>query len=158
MRASEQAAAIVTAVERSGEKLVLKIRGKKYLRFEGWQTIARFNRATPVTEWTTLIEEDGVPIAYEARVVLKSLDTMEVIAAAEAMCGFTDKAARGQKDIIGKRNAARSMAQTRAAGKAMRMAFSYVIALAGFQGSTAEEMEDFEEDDEGRRKSSIIVS
>ena len=139
-----QAIALLETIDISGAQPFIRIRGKRFLKFEGWQTIARFNKVTPITEWTKLVyDDDGkTAIAYEARVKLISIITGETIAAAEAMCGFDENVTQGQTKRMAKRNAARSMAQTRAASKAMRMAFAYIVVLADFMPQTAEEMEE----------------
>ena len=49
--------------------------------------------------------------------------------------GRLDRAARGPA-------ARRSMAQTRATGKACRLAFSWIMALAGYEPTPAEELPD----------------
>jgi len=144
-RGTDQANALMEIVAQA-EGISVNISGRKYLRFEAWQTIGRFNRASPMTAWSRAIYDgtmvDGLPtiIGYEARVTVVGLDNGETVSAAEAMCGMDEFVTRGQQTAMAKQNAARSMAQTRAAAKALRMAYSFVAVLGGFEATPAEEM------------------
>ena len=124
-------------------KWVMRIRGQAYLKYEAWLTVARFNGMAPIIEWTEpVVNLEGQVIGYESRAKLVRLDTGTTIATGEAMCGVEERSARGQNTEMGRRNAARSMAQTRSASKAMRLHLAYVVVLAGFQGTSAEEIDD----------------
>lgn len=64
------------------------------------------------------------------------------ISRASAECGSDDEKDRYGKAIWANRPkyARRSMAQTRATGKACRLAFSWIMSLAGYEVTPAEEM------------------
>ena len=66
------------------------------------------------------------------------------IGRASAECGSPDELDRHGKPVWSSRPryARRSMAQTRATGKACRLAFSWIMALAGYEPTPAEEMPD----------------
>lgn len=118
----------------------------EYVTVEGWEVLGTFLGIVPVT---TIIEElkndkDRV-VGYKARATLYQNPIIEndeivggtVIARAEATAdrsGF-------QKDLF----AIASMAQTRALGKAYRMGLSWIMKMAGFEGTFAEDMPKYRE-------------
>ena len=116
----------------------------EYVTVEGWEVLGTFLGIVPVT---TVIEEikndkDRI-IGYKARATLYQNPIIEndeivggtVIARAEATA---DKSGF-QKDLF----AIASMAQTRALGKAYRMGLAWVMKMAGFEGTFAEDMPRF---------------
>ena len=128
------------------QELVVKGLNKKnpeaeYVTVEGWEVLGTFLGIVPVT---TIIAEikskQGIVIGYRARATLYQNPIIEndeivggtVIARAEAQA---DKSGF-QKDLF----AIASMAQTRALGKAYRMGLSWIMKMAGFEGTPAEEM------------------
>ena len=113
----------------------------EYVLVEGWEVLGTMLGIVPVT---TIIEEmkndKGRIIGYKARATLYQNPIIEndeivggtVIARAEATAdrsGF-------QKDLF----AIASMSQTRALGKAYRMGLSWIMKMAGFEGTFAEDM------------------
>ena len=113
----------------------------EYVTVEGWEVLGTMLGIVPVT---TIIDEmkndKGRVIGYKARATLYQHPIIEndeivggtVIARAEATAdrsGF-------QKDLF----AIASMAQTRALGKAYRMGLSWIMKMAGFEGTFAEDM------------------
>ena len=117
---------------------------QEYVRVEGWEVLGTFLGIVPVT---TIIREvtnsKGRVVGYVARATLYQNPIIEndeivggtVIARAEAQA---DKSGF-QKDLF----AIASMAQTRALGKAYRMGLSWIMKMAGFEGTPAEEMPRF---------------
>lgn len=118
----------------------------EYVMVEGWEVLGTFLGIVPVT---TIIEEiknkHGHTVGYKARGTLYQNPIIKndeivggnVIARAEAQAdnsGF-------QKEMF----AIASMAQTRALGKAYRMGLSWIMKMAGFEGTPAEEMPKFKE-------------
>lgn len=83
----------------------------------------------PVVEWTRPVQ-DG----WEARVEARTL-AGQVVGAAEAECLRSEKQWKSRDDY-----ALRSMAQTRAVSKALRGPLGFVVTLAGFEATPAEEM------------------
>lgn len=130
----EAASAIATPLAEliHSRRLSQRISGRDYVVCEGWTTLAVMLGVTP--HEVEVVEEDGV---YTATVELRTLADGKTIARASAECGAPD-------EVWGKRAryARRSMALTRATGKACRMAFSWIMILAGYQATPAEEMED----------------
>ena len=125
--------ALIQVVRQAG--LSRKLGQKEYLFYEAWLTLGRFFKLTPKVEWSRPIWHDGRIIAWEARAVVLDEEGRE-IAAAEAMCGKDEKGWAGRPAY-----ALRSMAQTRACAKALRSVLAWVVVLAGFQPTPAEEID-----------------
>jgi hypothetical protein len=116
----------------------------EYVTVEGWEVLGTFLGIVPVTTIIDEIKNDKDRIVgYRARATLYQNPIIEndeivggtVIARAEATAdrsGF-------QKDLF----AIASMAQTRALGKAYRMGLSWIMKMAGFEGTPAEDMPKF---------------
>jgi hypothetical protein len=85
----------------------------------------------PIVEWTRPLE-DGT--GWEARVEAKTLDG-RVVGAAESMCTRGETTWRSRDEY-----ALRSMAQTRAIGRAMRAPLGQIVRLAGYEPAGAEEL------------------
>lgn len=113
------------------QRLFHIIQGKKYVRVEGWELLGTFLGILP-RERSVIEREDG---SFEASVDLVRASDGVVIGGASALCG-TDE--RRWKDAD--RYARRSMAFTRAVGKAYRSSFSWIISLAGYEPTPAEEI------------------
>lgn len=102
---------------------------KGYVTVEGWNTLGTMLGITPVTESVEPFPTTA-KFGYKARVSLYQngvcLATAEAIATST---GFQKK----EPDVY-------SMAQTRALGKVYRMALSWIMKLAGYEPTPAEEM------------------
>jgi len=125
------AKALKQVIDSKPKKTIIK--GEEYLNFEDWQTIARFYNVTVGTDWTKPITNNGKSFGYEAKAVAYKDGT--VISSAEASCyrdepNWTDKPTFQIK----------SMCQTRAAAKCLRNVFAWVVILAGYKPTPAEEM------------------
>lgn len=125
--------------------------GKKYVEFEDWQVLGRFYGVTAKIVSTDYIDIGGTK-GFLARA--EAIDsTGRVISAAEAMClNDEDKwSARakyeypnGVKTKTGEIPVPlfqlRSMAQTRACAKSLRNVLAWVVVMAGYEPTVAEEM------------------
>ena len=109
--------------------LYADISGKKHVLYEGWTTLGQMLGVFPVTMWSR-------PLAngYEARVEARTLGGA-LVGAAEAECTRDEDNWKDRDDY-----ALRSMAQTRAGSKALRMCLGFIVTLAGFDAVPAEEM------------------
>lgn len=136
-KSQEYAKALVDVVE--NQQLYANIQGKKYVTFEGWQFLGSMlpTAITPQTEWTTEIRDEstGEVLGYKTRVIAKDVNGNER-GAAESVCMYAEKNWKG-KDA----NHLMSMAQTRASSKALRMALSSIVKLAGYEPTPKEEMD-----------------
>jgi hypothetical protein len=116
----------------SKKKKPVMMNGEQYLEFEDWQTVGRFYGITAKIISTTYIEY-GEAKGFEAKAVALRADGFEV-SAAEAMC-LNDEPNWKSKPLF----QLRSMAQTRAAAKALRNVLAWVVVLAGYRPTPAEE-------------------
>lgn len=115
-------------------KLFTNIKGKNYVNVEGWQIAGAFTGVFPVVEAVENLS-DGEFYKYRAEVSLRDKDGNKV-GSGVAICTNHE---------AGKKNfdeyAVASMAQTRAAGKAFRMKLGWLLKVAGYETTPAEEMD-----------------
>lgn len=111
------------------KQLFTMISNKKYVQAEGWTTMGAMLGAFPEVEWTKKL-----PNGWEARVNIRTLQG-QIISSAEAMCTRDERNWKSRDEY-----ALRSMAQTRATGKAFRLPFAWIMTLAGYEATPAEEM------------------
>jgi len=109
--------------------------GEQYLEFEDLQTLGRFYGVTAKIISTEFIDY-GEAKGFEAKAVALRADGME-ISAAEAMC-LNDERNWKDKPLF----QLRSMAQTRACAKSLRNVLAWVVVLAGYKPTPAEEMQE----------------
>lgn len=115
-------------------KLFTAIKGKNYVNVEGWQIAGAFTGTFPIVESVENLSE-GDTYKYRAEVSLRDKEGNKV-GYGVAIC--TNKEPR-------KTNfdeyAVASMAQTRAVGKAYRMNIGWLLKIAGYETTPAEEMD-----------------
>ncbi len=140
-KATAVASALKDVLKRQG--LISNIQGKEYPKCEAWTLLGTILGVFPVLQWTKDLEN-----GYEARVEAKTKDGA-VVGAAEAICTRAEKNWSNRDDF-----ALKSMAQTRATAKALRMPLGFVMTLAGYQATPAEEM-DFERDSKSNRGTNV---
>jgi hypothetical protein len=126
-RATETANALKDVLEK--QNMLQRIQGRDHVKVEGWTTLGAMLGVTPVCAWTRPIDQ-----GWEARVEARTLDG-RVIGAAEAECLRSESTWKSRDDY-----AIRSMAQTRATSKALGSVLRFVVTLAGYNGTPAEEM------------------
>lgn len=126
-KAAEVATALKEVVIKQG--LVSNINGKQYPKCEAWTLLGTILGVFPVLVWTRKVEG-----GWEARVEAKTKDGA-IVGAAEAQCLNTEKNWANRDEF-----ALRSMAQTRATAKCLRMPLGFVMTLSGFEATPAEEM------------------
>jgi hypothetical protein len=110
--------------------LASMISGREYVRVEGWTTLGAMLGVGYDVEWTRELAE-----GWEARVVVRHLASGSVIGSAEAECTRSERTWKSRDSY-----ALRSMAQTRAISKALRMPLGFVMVLAGYEATPAEEI------------------
>lgn len=115
-------------------KLYTDIRGKNYVNVEGWQIAGAFTGTFPVVESVENLS-DGVVYKYRAEVSLRDKDGNKV-GSGVAIC-TNQEAGKENFDEY----AVASMAQTRAVGKAYRMKIGWLLKVAGYETTPAEEMD-----------------
>ena len=133
-RATEMADQLRKVIDQ--QHLYANIQGKKHVTVEGWTTLGAMVGVFPVVAWSHPILDgtSAQPVGWEARVEVRTVQG-QVIGAAEAQCTRTENAWKNRDDY-----ALRSMAQTRATSKAMRLPLAWIMSLAGFEATPAEEM------------------
>ena len=117
------------------QKLSVRIGPSEHIKAEGWATLGAFlgvlPRESKVTE-----SENGDFIAY---VDLVKQSDGTIVGGASALCGIDEK-----RWANADRYARRSMAITRATGKAYRLSFAWIVTMAGYSPTPCEEMPDYE--------------
>lgn len=131
--AAKAAQALRDVIERKPTKCV--INGKTFLQFEDWQTLGRFYGITAAARTTTYIEYGRVR-GFECHAEALLVSSDQVISGAQAMC-LDDEKKWNDKPLF----QLRSMAQTRAQAKALRNVLAWVVVMAGYAPTPAEEMD-----------------
>lgn len=101
---------------------------REFVEVGGWQALGAFLDTFAETEWSRAIDR-----GYESRVVLKRRG--QVVGAAESICTRDERSWSNRDDF-----ALKSMSQTRAIGKAFRQSFGWIMTIAGYEATPAEEM------------------
>ncbi|ASF45227.1 hypothetical protein [Methylovulum psychrotolerans] len=145
LHAANAAALVAGAAELAGQlacvidkqHLATTIKGKRFVNVEGWTTLATMLGVT--AREVATVESEGI---YTAIVELVRMSDGACVSRASAECGSPDELDKYGKPVWSTRPryARRSMAQTRATGKACRLAFSWIMSLAGYEVTPAEEM------------------
>lgn len=131
-RATELATALKDVVER--QNLYSVISGKKFPKVEAWMTIGRMDNVVAREAEAPIRHDDD---SFEAFVELVRLSDGMVIGRASALCGTSDDKPWNTRALP----ARRAMAVTRATSRAFRQQYSWVMALAGYEPTPAEEMD-----------------
>ena len=132
--ATKVAASLKNVIQTQG--LAVKIGPSEYVTAEGWEVLGTMLGCTPFVEEVVEITPDKSPkFMYKATVSIRQGDT--ILSRASAMAERNNM----QKD----RPSVYSMAQTRALGKAYRMALSWIVKMADYEPTPAEEMPRYKE-------------
>ena len=135
-RAAETATVLAGVLEQ--RQLFKVISGRRHVLVEGWTLLGSMLGVFPA-EVTT----HEIPDGWEAHVEVKTRDGATV-GAADAMCTRRESTWKSRDDY-----ALRSMAQTRAMSKAFRAPLGFIVQLAGYEATPAEEMPADEKRNEG---------
>lgn len=117
----------------------VRFNGETYLENEDWLTIARFYGVTSrirATRFVTYGEGEYSIRGFEATAEAYLVERDRVISMAESMC-LSDEGNWKSKPLF----QLRSMAQTRASSRVLRAVFGWVVVLAGYKPTPAEEMQ-----------------
>lgn len=129
-RAGKIATALADVINRQG--MYHRIGAKDHVTIEGWQTLGAMLGVTASIVWTREVGNGD----WEARAEAFTADG-RMVGAAEAMCADAEGGMwKGAKAV----NARRAMAQTRALSRAYRGPLGFVVNLAGYATTAAEEM------------------
>ena len=128
-KASAMATALADVITSKG--LITKISGRDYVRVEGWTLLGSMVGVFGIPVWTRPLDDGG---GWEARVEARTLSGA-IVGAAEAECTRDENNWKDRDSY-----ALRSMAQTRATAKALRLPLGFIVAMAGYEATPAEEM------------------
>ena len=140
MRQSSDVAGVCRSIV---SETALAIRGRKFVKVEGWQSIATAHGCIAGAE-----EPHEVKGGVEARGYVRRLHDGQILSTGFGFVGEDEPTWFGGEDDKGKRHpkrpdfAIRAMAQTRAISRACRSAFAHVVVLmkAGLDTCPAEEV------------------
>jgi len=134
-------------------KTACEIQGRKFVRVEGWESIATAHGCFAGAEDAERVyDNQGNHIGYKAKGVLRNSHG-EVIATGEGYVGFDEKDRKGNPTWKNRAEyAGKAMAQTRAISRTCRGVFAHVVVLidAGLSTTPAEEVPDGGFDDNVR--------
>jgi hypothetical protein len=131
VRATAMAKTLSNIITEQG--LFTTISGRKYVHVEGWTTLGAMLGIMPREVEDGITEHENGD--YEAVVELIRASDGAVIGRASSIVSTDEKTWANRP-----RYARRSMAVTRATGKAYRLGFSWIMKLAGYEPTPAEEM------------------
>ena len=118
----------------TGNRFVSNISGRTYPRVEWWNAAGAALGLFPVEiRNVRQVVDDPTEIRYEAIVEIRSGET--VVTRGSAICTNKEKNWKGRDEY-----AIRSMAATRATGKAYRLGLSFLAVLANLEPTPAEEI------------------
>lgn len=126
-RASAVATALDDVIRR--RNLIARIGGREHLMLEAWTLLGSMLGVFGNIEWTRQIER-----GWEARAVARTMSGA-IVGSAEAMCTRDERTWLSRDEY-----AIRSMAQTRALSKALRLPLGFIAELAGFAATPVEEL------------------
>jgi hypothetical protein len=129
----------------------MDLRGKKYIRAEGWQALAAANGLSPRISMVEEMQNGDIRAVCD----LIRLSDGETIASSEGFVGTDEPMWQNRP-----RYARRGMAQTRATSRACRSALAWIVPLLDADLSTtpAEEMEEAAPVSKGKAKPAQITT
>lgn len=133
--AGRVATSLKDVIDKQGFAVKLGSNKNEYVTVEGWETLGTMLGCTPYVEEVVELPDLKHPrFGYKATVSIRQGDS--ILSRASAV------AERNNKQ--GERAAVYSMAQTRALGKAYRMALGWIVKMAGYEATPYEEMQELE--------------
>lgn len=132
---------------------------RTHVNIEGWSFMGAMMGIAPVvTRVSELKDSEGHLCGFEAQVELRTRDGAVVgggigeCSRSEAMWGWEPVGRSGNKLPPRDDFALKSMAQTRATGKAYRLAFGFIMKAAGYDATPTEEMPGEDAHERGERQ------
>lgn len=117
-----------------GPSFIASIGGRKYPLVTWWTSVGAALGLTTIEVSNTRLDRPGSEVCYEAVVEIRHGD--RVVGRGSAICSSKEKRWQRAEEF-----AVRSMAATRATGKAYRLSCSWIATMAGLEETTAEEYE-----------------
>jgi len=134
-RASSYAAILKDIIEK--QKLYVDVEGRKFVTCEGWQVLGALLKCTAKITNVTKTNE-----GYYAEAEISNIEG-KVLGKGQALCKFDETITRKDGTTFKRWDnefKTLSMAQTRAVSKAFRLSFSWILKIAGYEVTPAEEM------------------
>jgi hypothetical protein len=122
----------VVATRCAGPGYLVNIRGKQYPKIEWWTSVSASLGIFPQVVYSKRIDREN-EIVYEAKVEVHR--NGQVLSSGEALCSSAETRWQHADEY-----AIKSMAITRASGKAYRIPLSFLAVMAGLEVTPAEEM------------------
>lgn len=151
-RATKAADALAPVLREKG--MITNIGGREHVNIEGWQTLGSMVGLAAAHPWTREIpwpidarltdplreiRDRGYVFGYDAGYAILTLDGREV-GGGEGTCKRTEEAWALRRGAIVDDYALKGMALTRAQSRAFASPLRFVVELAGFSGTPAEEV------------------
>ena len=118
------------------QKLYTQIQNKNYVEVEGWQFAGASMGVMPIVKSVEPLDGAEGEIKYRAEVELIRVATGDRVGYGVATCSNRESKRKTADEYV-----IASMAQTRATGKAFRNGFAWLMKVAGYEATPAEEME-----------------
>lgn len=134
-RGTELAKALADVIEQ--QQLFVVIQKRKYVKVEGWLTLGAMLGVVPVEDYCRRLPDNE---GFEAKIDLIRAKDGGKVGSASAECTYKE-----QNWIKRDSYSLRSMSMTRATGKAFRLSFGWIMKLANYEATPAEEMFDTSE-------------
>lgn len=128
----EQASKLATSLARiiKDKGLFTHVNGNDHVHVEGWTTLGALLGVLPREKDVKELPDSS----FESHVELYCIHSNQVVGQGSALCGMDENWGSAKK------YARRSMASTRATGKAYRLSFGWIMVLAGYHVTPFEEM------------------
>jgi len=135
--AAAKAKTLTDIITQQSKAYVVDVHGHQFLKYEAWATIAAgFGAQAGVDSYEVLKNTEGYPEGVRATAIVRNLKG-EQIGSAPGFCMMNELGWSGRTLAQ-----VASMAGTRAASKALRLAFSWVVVMAGYDPTPYEEIDD----------------
>ena len=135
--ATAKAKILTNVIAAQSDKYVVHAQGQDFLRYEAWATLAQgYGLTAGIESYENIYDTDGHTVLGVMATAILRDNTGTQIGGAPAFCMF-DEPNWTNKPLA----QVASMAGTRAAGKALRIGLSWVVVLAGYNPTPAEEFE-----------------
>ena len=139
------ATALAGMIEQKGLAVALNNRDpdRKHVQVEGWQAAGAMLGALggeplhPEVVWARPVTDSQDQTGWECRVEIRTAAGV-LVGSAESMCTRSERTWKNRDDY-----AIRSMAETRAESRAWRKASGWIVSMAGYSTTPAEEMPDY---------------
>jgi len=135
--ATAKAKILTNVIAAQSDKYVVHAQGQDFLRYEAWATLAQgYGLTAGIESYKNIYDTDGHTVLGVMATAILRDNTGTQIGGAPAFCMF-DEPNWTNKPLA----QVASMAGTRAASKALRIGLSWVVVLAGYNPTPAEEFE-----------------